>query len=885
MSNFESLTNRRDEHLAIITSLETHVYDGDAPPTVSAPEAKAAFNDMIGEADRAGQDHNLRLSIFRGGGPGAYRYATTPHSMVTRLANSVLKVRLSTSGNGTPLTYFTSEELAAEYSHWVSGILTVSRTTMGANAGMLTIGSSRVTVHLVPGEDPIVNLTIDIGGSGGPKEVMRVEEAVARLGCEWVPVEGRAAVDPTRPMREIFGGFNIERAEEITLRVEALHGNDRMLKSAMEEINITPRGIDYVKVGCVAGYILCAWDRASEYEAAVLCLGEYAKELGSNGQGGGQGDEAAAAAGARLLATFATVVAALGSNSVRKIAQQIEAADALGMPRMCGAVFGALVAELMAKQPPPPIDSSPEAARLAGYRKQAGEGGTGPMPRPDGGANLFGSGEGTTHNHPGCRAGAFGALVPTCEPRATVKQTIERLGGEAIVADLRAWAGVRADTGHAFDLMSEQSLLYAEEDYKVLEELALGPIGERPAVPNPESWDAASGRLQRVVTGALSNLAKKGASSSSTAVGGGAGVLGTKFRAPRSSTVELSKASEAKQYAAVSAAVLMPLVRPETILALHAKSQAIDAMPEASKPDGLSIMRELHDDSETGKAHRALFVSNSCYVGDLPEKGEIAIIGVTAKAAASDALRATIEGFLGATLAESQHTNVTKMLSQITTFKVEVEMCVSILGAEASLDEDMGTEGRLGTTTGPTATADMERAFTRLAKLWTTYGGRALGVDVSVEHFGAPILVQQCRELSDDGRVEVMAHALSAVARQAALMRQSAAAPLLDISACFLTTRTVKLARTRALEEARAAGREGAKDASVGAKRKGESSATGAGERRTARSTASQRSTPHTRVHPRGHTPHSQASPELPAHVRVRSPAKPRASPPRPSQQ
>ena len=67
------------------------------------------------------------------------------------------------------------------------------------------------------------------------------------------------------------------------------------------------------------------------------------------------------------------------------------------------------------------------------------------------------------------------------------------------MADLRAWAGVRADTGHAFDLMSEQSLLYAEEDYKVLEELALGPIGERPAVPNPDSWDAASGRLQRVV--------------------------------------------------------------------------------------------------------------------------------------------------------------------------------------------------------------------------------------------------------------------------------------------------------------------------------------------------------------------------------------------------
>ena len=124
------------------------------------------------------------------------------------------------------------------------------------------------------------------------------------------------------------------------------------------------------------------------------------------------------------------------------------------MPRMCGAIFGANVAELIVTQPPPPIDDSPQAARLAGYRKQAGEGSSGPMPRPDGGANLFGSGEGTTHNHPGCRAGAFGSLVPTCEPRATVKQTIERME----VADLRTWAAVRADTGHAFDLMSEQSL-------------------------------------------------------------------------------------------------------------------------------------------------------------------------------------------------------------------------------------------------------------------------------------------------------------------------------------------------------------------------------------------------------------------------------------------
>ena len=90
--------------------------------------------------------------------------------------------------------------------------------------------------------------------------------------------------------------------------------------------------------------------------------------------------------------------------------------------------------------------------------------------------------------------------------------------------------------------------------------------------------------------------------------------------------------------------------------------------------------------------------------------------------------------------------------------------------------------------------------------------------------------MQQCRELSDTGRNEVIQHAFDGIARDAAAMRRDTSAPLLDVAGNVLKARLGKLARTRALEVAREAGRKGAEEArgqGDANKRKGDAPAAG----------------------------------------------------------
>jgi hypothetical protein len=93
----------------------------------------------------------------------------------------------------------------------------------------------------------------------------------------------------------------------------------------------------------------------------------------------------------------------------------------------------------------------------------------------------------------------------------------------------------------------------------------------------------------------------------------------------------------------------------------------------------------------------------------------------------------------------------------------------------------------------------------------------ALGGGETREYFGLPQLAQQSAGLTDGMRIELFTHLFSAWARGFEEMRRSAEAPLIDIEAVVLATRTGKLTRLRQRHEAQEAGREAAVEA-VGTK-------------------------------------------------------------------
>jgi hypothetical protein len=591
----------------------------------------------------------------------------------------------------------------------------------------------------------------------------------------------------------------------------------------MEEILVTPRGVDGSPVGNLAGFLVCAWNRAETYDATLICLAEFVKLAGSGGDLRGPGELSAASMGSKLMETFAALASSLGADVVKKIRTEIHDLRAADSPRRRGTIFGAAVKALADTPPLTAPVSSPQAERITMLQRQAEVAGQ-KGPRATGGAGIFG---GAPLGPVGSQAGAFGILVPVCSPNATQIDVIKHMGGEGIVAELRAWAAVRADTGTTFNLLSPQSIVYAEADFEAIKARALGPEAEREPIIVPATWDESVGLFQRIVTTALTNEAR---GTPLDTAGTHAPLPGAKFRPPRGSVVELTKATEGPKMAiAVAAQVVMPLGRPEVILSTHARALELEKQASEQRPSDYTLARQLVDDKELGKCYRGLFISNLHYTGEMPEKGEIAILGVTVKAGLSAALRLDIEKGLGNVLAEAQQANVTKLVVQVASFKVTLELCTQLLGASPSLDDEIGTEGRLGETKGPTAAADIERAVLRLAELWKGYGGLVLGIDVSTPHFAMPTLVQQCRELTDAGRIDVIQHALDAVAREGSAMRRDPNAALLDITGAFIQARVGKLMRTRTIEEARAAGKAAAREqaAAQGGKRAASPSVSG----------------------------------------------------------
>ena len=226
-------------------------------------------------------------------------------------------------------------------------------------------------------------------------EAVDIEEALARLRFEWVPVLGREATEPTRPRRPHFEALVVTEVGVVVMPEACLTADDPIIATLMSGMGILPAARNgTVLIRDVASFVVCAWNIGALYEPVVLCLAEHAAALAGAAE---PIDHGAATLGENMLNSFVAVVAALPGSVVSEITNQITAANAAGNPRHAASIFGNVIMEIANATPPPPHVASPQAARLESARNQAAPAGA--RVRQTGGAGIF---NGVAHNagHP-----------------------------------------------------------------------------------------------------------------------------------------------------------------------------------------------------------------------------------------------------------------------------------------------------------------------------------------------------------------------------------------------------------------------------------------------------------------------------------------------------
>ena len=366
MSNQNTLRNRLSEHVGTVAEAESIVFDPDAPSIPRIEAKPIAFNGYAEPEERQKQDMILKLSLFKGGTADAPTYAWSPYTSVTRKHNDALKLKISTRNLNGGFTSLTQEEFEALYHLWVPAVLTASPSAKGAEAHSVRFGSTCAVLAVLTGEGPFDSLSVDIGGSGNP-EAWPIEEALARLGLTWTYVAGTLASEPQRPRREEFENVHIPTIGAVQFNREFLTSGNTLQALIMSNLGVLPTGDDPdTTVAALANYVTCAWDRGDIVEAVQICLFQYAKTLAPEEDPMSPGEVLAATVGGKIVATFASVINAIGTDAIQRIADSIRGADAGGNARLSGAVFGSEVRTL--------IEAAPLSAAVHRHRRSVSRG-------------------------------------------------------------------------------------------------------------------------------------------------------------------------------------------------------------------------------------------------------------------------------------------------------------------------------------------------------------------------------------------------------------------------------------------------------------------------------------------------------------------------------
>jgi hypothetical protein len=774
------------------------VYNTDAGPTAEDPQVDAFFEENEAASNRA---VSVKCSLLKGGTEEEPVYAIVPATQpLRRDASGTAKLKISTSGADKG-NFINEAAFMERYTMVVPGILHVAGTA-GAGADTAVLGGATVVVRPVVRSDGITHLSLDVGGLAGEAdaEQVEIEAALQRLELQWLPVEGRPARPGGHKVQPHFTSMaDDDGLARTTLAPAQLSGEDEMIQAALKAVGATPDG-QAVQARSLAQFLVAVVGGDAEHVKAVTIGLAHA---GSDP--GGVAGRFAHATGDNLVKKLAAALSGMESGILQDIAAHDfgggrTVASGAVPPNEIGAHVRSVILDILAQAAAAVTDKleapSPEAARATM--------GAGPLMGEQRNSrraiDLTGAG-----TRVGERAGAFAGLVPNSAPDSTARQVVERLGGFSLCDTMRSVVGQR-DAIAFFSGITDTTVKLAEADYSIIMQRAT-ENGYSPNTDPPANWEAAREVLELVVTMATFKRHAQPGKADQNQTGQ---ATTDKFYAPLGSTVTVKAATGASKDAAAVANVIAPLAVPSNILAEHAKATAISAMPEAERPSAATQMNELINSSSYGPAARGIILSNKTYSGDLPGKGEIAATPLTLRACMHAQITANIEKATGRVMAQRERAKIDEVAEACFTGSFTLERVVQVLGARQSTDDALDEPGVLGSTTGPTALADFERAMNRLGDIMKHLYCAALGGTESREGFGLAHLAQQSASLTDKLRVELFTHLFSAWAREFEEMRRSAQAPLIDLEAVVLATRTGKLTRLRQYHEAHEAGKEAA---------------------------------------------------------------------------
>ena len=761
-----------------------------------AKPAEQAFTSLSGgQAKRLEHSAHVRCSVLRGesaDGTAIYGFTAWKGCFGT---DSKYKVHHKATA-----TAMAQEELVETFDYVLTGVLTVQDTKGGVNAAPI-VDSDKVRVVLRPvrptGGDTFHEIYYDTLGMDLENATkLPIEEAIAKVGLEWVPIMGRTAGVAKPGLTDALSALalagNIRVDEPVA--TNTVTGADDAIHDFMVLIGLVPKEHGVMRPASHYGkFIAAAIDSPEDAPALAIALHILSRSV--------SGDQSVpsevADLGEAVVKCLQSLVLSMPGNVMRDVSRTTFQGgyvpqDGVVPPAQCGAnllvhlkrAFDRKAAEAVKS---PHKDQSPAAAQF----RQAPSGALAP-------AALFsGGGEGEaaapTNDTPTLMGFAPDALGGNPSPEAVVAA----LGGYMLANYLAQVAGAPLhDVPSAGDHIQPAAI----EDR--LATMAAGAaLGGWAYAGKPATVDAAKEAVSTLVN--AYQRATRGESwgrpAAAAAERSGRG-HGQQAATRHGGTVTLKGATDAENGTAVAAHVAYPLSSEAGILLIadHVEQARIAAAaPGAVAPSAAAAVTSLISlKGGIGEAVACMLMSNLTISGvGIAEKGLYAAGPVQAQARMIAAISEYWEGAIGREWSRQHATATLGFAKAAFTGLWVVEKVWTVGAATKSCDDEVGILGVMGKWDGPTMFSDLERAMTRVAATMSSVAVAMGGIQQGTDSYGMAEFAQALASLDSTRARECVQYLFNKFADAYLSARNNPGAPFPDIRAIVSAARSAKVSR------------------------------------------------------------------------------------------
>ena len=821
--NFETLRVSAKAFIASVTD-----------PEARREPAKSALPEMFELSNQSGVSEATRdrcLGSVVKYKDGTCGYVPIKAGFTVRTDGPRMKVFL-----GGSFTTLTKEQVDTNVSEYSLAVLTIGD-KKGNHADEVRVAGVQAKMEPVvdtSSEAPLTHLRVTVG-DGEPKD-LGVEEALALAGLTLLPAAGRQATAEgdaaLKPGLPTVGDSN----NTVVPAAWLAHGHAGsefimiQAKATDQEANV---GLKYFSEYCAG---LAKDPAVPAAGAAAIAVGlKVARTHGSWAAGDDTGPKESAiiAAASDFLQNLNGIMMGIPMDKLMDLGRRIAGLGSTGMG--CDGIQAAALMHDALEQ----LSASATAASAT----DGGSAATGNSATPrcrhtttdPVAARLFQGGDsagdrmqaddgaaGTLASEPS--VDEIGHLVPVDAKETEAGAILDMLGGQNVIKsfnELRGWVSLGGTEGD----INASKARRAAADYSFFYEQALkceewegANAPDTDWAARPANWADALERLEwvlqcaQVVGGLRVSMAAAGSEESggaarSYAKVAGAGAAGgedKQWKPPHGSVIALKPAKDSGRSYAMSTEVAATLCSRECIEAAL-ELEATFAAEEAEKGVASSAatkLNRLFDIPKYGGFIRAGCFSNRCSVSDVPGKAEMVALPFILVDKVIALISAAIKAIVGVNLAAKHRADIQSLAEAFFKGGYVVEKLRALCGAVSPDDVDDQWQGRTGQLTGPTASADAERAAGVIGGFLELVYHRIAGSEMHKPMFGIVRFVQKSALYSDDSRVELEKEFWARLERANEHMRDNPDGPPADVEEIIKTLEGGKMVTIRHREEA-----------------------------------------------------------------------------------